>query len=501
MRRRRWRGQACSSVFAASSCGGAVAAEHVGACALVRRPCVPSAVARRPPGERVHRRRREVHAEPTSCRSRAGSRMRRATSSTRSTSRARSAATASATGPGGSTSTAAPNARSLAVRPPRHDVPGVGAPPRHDVPEDRVPERRRGPDLSHRFERVLARGHAGVLRAEGAGEPNFDAITCASPAYTDKGVFSTTETSLYPPRADIAFAQRPARRRTIASTMYQAINPFDAVTQATPPGGTLSRHPLGRAAERRLRRLRAVPRGVARRTTSTRRTTRPRIRRRRTSRTARLRPAVSRPAVGRVHGAVHDRRRRRRATTDDVRRLRRSRRQRRHAARARRDDHDRHAGLGRVAARAVSTVTAHVPRAARRAARARGRAARRRPPAWSRPRSSRRARRSRSPSPTRATSVDRLRHHACARSTTSPTPTSTSRRTVHGRRCCPAAPARTQSFELAGLLPETDVLGRHSRRATTASRRARSRRRASRRAARRAARSMRASSRPRPTAR
>lgn len=63
---------------------------------------------------------------------------------------------------------------------------------------------------------------------------NFDAVTCPSPTYSDKGVFSATETSLYPPRTDIMRSDGD----TMSVDMFKALNPFDAVTQATPIGGS-----------------------------------------------------------------------------------------------------------------------------------------------------------------------------------------------------------------------------------------------------------------------
>jgi hypothetical protein len=65
-------------------------------------------------------------------------------------------------------------------------------------------------------------------------DADFDALTCPSPAYSDKGVFSPTEMSLYPPRTDLIRQQGD----TMSVDMYKALNPFDAVTQATPIGGT-----------------------------------------------------------------------------------------------------------------------------------------------------------------------------------------------------------------------------------------------------------------------
>ena len=61
----------------------------------------------------------------------------------------------------------------------------------------------------------------------------FDAGTCASAAFTDKGMF-TAETSKYPPRSDIR--RRPEDSPSV--DMFREINPFDAVSRATPLAGT-----------------------------------------------------------------------------------------------------------------------------------------------------------------------------------------------------------------------------------------------------------------------
>jgi hypothetical protein len=65
-------------------------------------------------------------------------------------------------------------------------------------------------------------------------DANWDTQTCASVIYTDKGVMSATEDSLYPPRADIAYDDGIDDPSVQA---FDDVNPFDAVTQATPIGG------------------------------------------------------------------------------------------------------------------------------------------------------------------------------------------------------------------------------------------------------------------------
>jgi hypothetical protein len=61
-----------------------------------------------------------------------------------------------------------------------------------------------------------------------------DAMTCATLAYTDKGKFSATSTSLYPPRHDLT---RNLSTDDESVESFHLNNPFDAVSQATPPGG------------------------------------------------------------------------------------------------------------------------------------------------------------------------------------------------------------------------------------------------------------------------
>src|SRR5258708_5957359 len=61
-----------------------------------------------------------------------------------------------------------------------------------------------------------------------------DTATCASSVFTDKGVFSPSARSLYPPRADLT---RQPGTDSMSVDMYKQINPFDVVSQATPPAG------------------------------------------------------------------------------------------------------------------------------------------------------------------------------------------------------------------------------------------------------------------------
>ena len=67
-------------------------------------------------------------------------------------------------------------------------------------------------------------------------QADWDTGTCATSAFTDKGTFSPTgETSLYPPRADLS---RDPLVDSASVEQYAAENPFDAISQATPAGGT-----------------------------------------------------------------------------------------------------------------------------------------------------------------------------------------------------------------------------------------------------------------------
>jgi hypothetical protein len=70
----------------------------------------------------------------------------------------------------------------------------------------------------------------------GSDQRGWDSGTCATTAtvYTDKGTLSATAISLYPPRADLT---RDQSVDSPSVDMYKLLNPFDAVTQATPLGG------------------------------------------------------------------------------------------------------------------------------------------------------------------------------------------------------------------------------------------------------------------------
>ena len=75
------------------------------------------------------------------------------------------------------------------------------------------------------------------MKHDGPDAPAWDAGSCATPnPYTDKGRFSSTKTSGYPPRVDVL-------RGAVDSMdvdMFPLMNPFDAVSQATPENGIQS---------------------------------------------------------------------------------------------------------------------------------------------------------------------------------------------------------------------------------------------------------------------
>src|SRR5688572_10272839 len=70
-------------------------------------------------------------------------------------------------------------------------------------------------------------------RPQISDEPSWDTGTCASVGVigTDKGVFHPLRTSLYPPRNDAKRLQYDDP----AVDMFDMLNPFDAVSMATPP--------------------------------------------------------------------------------------------------------------------------------------------------------------------------------------------------------------------------------------------------------------------------
>jgi hypothetical protein len=85
-------------------------------------------------------------------------------------------------------------------------------------------------DLSHPFNQSSREQH--FCRPLMSSEPQWDAMTCASQAFTDKGRLSA-QPSRYPPRNDISRGTPD----DIAVEMFDVLNPFDAVSQATPVSG------------------------------------------------------------------------------------------------------------------------------------------------------------------------------------------------------------------------------------------------------------------------
>jgi hypothetical protein len=83
-------------------------------------------------------------------------------------------------------------------------------------------------NLSHRADQSSRETH--FCRPLQTSEPQWDAATCPTPIYTDKGLFGSRNTG-YPPRADVV-ATGGADSPSVA--MYRAMNPFDAVSQASP---------------------------------------------------------------------------------------------------------------------------------------------------------------------------------------------------------------------------------------------------------------------------
>ena len=82
--------------------------------------------------------------------------------------------------------------------------------------------------LSHQFTQSSREVH--FCRPLQKIESQWDAGTCSSTVYTDKGIFGTGRTG-YPPRSDVI----PTTGMDSASVqMYKSMNPFDAVSHATP---------------------------------------------------------------------------------------------------------------------------------------------------------------------------------------------------------------------------------------------------------------------------
>ena len=94
-------------------------------------------------------------------------------------------------------------------------------------------------DLSHPFDNSSEEKSPTYCAPQLPNSDGYDAASCASQGYSDKGHFSATETSLYPPRADMTARKCDTHKcyDSLDMLSYASLNPFDAVTQATPPGG------------------------------------------------------------------------------------------------------------------------------------------------------------------------------------------------------------------------------------------------------------------------
>lgn len=89
-------------------------------------------------------------------------------------------------------------------------------------------------DLSHQFNQSSREVH--FCRPLLTSEAQWDAVSCSSTIYTDKGMIVTGgATSGYPPRADIT---RVAGMDSPSVDLYKMLNQFDAVSQATPRLGS-----------------------------------------------------------------------------------------------------------------------------------------------------------------------------------------------------------------------------------------------------------------------
>ncbi len=89
-------------------------------------------------------------------------------------------------------------------------------------------------NLSHPFNQSSREMH--FCRPLQSTEGSWDTGTCASAVFTDKGTFSASKTSLYPPRNDLVRSTPDAP----SVDQYEMLNPFDAVSMATPPSDTLA---------------------------------------------------------------------------------------------------------------------------------------------------------------------------------------------------------------------------------------------------------------------
>ncbi len=94
-------------------------------------------------------------------------------------------------------------------------------------------------NLSHRVEQSSIEPHyCRPMQPSGSDGVKFDAMTCASPTttHTDKGIRSNLQKSKYPPRQDMVRASEDASDLDT----FPEMNPYDAVSGATPAVGELA---------------------------------------------------------------------------------------------------------------------------------------------------------------------------------------------------------------------------------------------------------------------
>ncbi|MEO6776251.1 MAG: fibronectin type III domain-containing protein [Kofleriaceae bacterium] len=100
-------------------------------------------------------------------------------------------------------------------------------------------------DLSHDFSQSSRELHycRPLNYYDSNDRPMWDAGTCATTAYSDKGKFSTTATTGYPPRIDVIRQGQDSP----SVDMYKALDPFDAISAPTPIGGSATHAPWAAA--------------------------------------------------------------------------------------------------------------------------------------------------------------------------------------------------------------------------------------------------------------
>jgi len=91
-------------------------------------------------------------------------------------------------------------------------------------------------NLSHSLSQSSLESHfcRPIKKNEPLWDDTMDTMSCATRAFTDKGTFDAVRTSKYPPRDDLA---RVAGKDDDSVAQMASMNPFDAVSKATPLGG------------------------------------------------------------------------------------------------------------------------------------------------------------------------------------------------------------------------------------------------------------------------